>query len=386
MLYNNSTIEPYNNTFRFPVGKLSSGKNLFIHQFYPFFMKNILFWAIIIASITLFLSCGKDTENTVAQPYQNGIFITQEGAFSGGTGTVSFYNRSVGGLKNDIFATENGGAAIGNILQSMTVANGKAYLVVNNANKLMVVDANTFKFQDSIVGTTLPRYLLNIDDKRAFVSEWGANGVVGAVKVLDLATKKFTKTIATGKGAERLLRVGTSVWAVNNGGFDKDSTVAIIDVTSETVTSKINVGTTPNSLVQDANGDVWVLCGGAWGAANGKLVQIKSNVVAATFNVPQGSSNLVINSTKNVLYFVGGKAIYQKDLTAATPSVWIDKPAATATFASLYGLGIDPKTGNILCADAKNFSTAGVVYVFNNARTLQDSLKTGIAPGNFWFQ
>ena len=348
-------------------------------------MKNILFWAIAIASTTLVVSCGKDTENT-AQPFQNGIFITHEGAFSGGTGTVSFYNRSVGDLKNDIFGTENGGAAIGNILQSMTVANGKAYLLVNNANKLMVVDANTFKFQDSIVGTTLPRYLLNIDDKKAFVSEWGANGVVGAVKILDLTTKKFTKTIATGKGAERLLRVGTAVWAVNNGGFDKDSTVAIIDVTSETMTSKINVGIAPNSLVQDANGDVWVLCGGAWGAANGKLVQIKNNVVAATFNVPQGSSSLVINSTKNVLYFVGGKAIYQKDLTATTPSVWIDKPATTATFASLYGLGIDPKTGYVFCADAKDFTKTGVVYVFNNTKTLQDSLKTGIAPSNFWFQ
>ena len=349
-------------------------------------MKNILFWAMCIASTVLVASCDKDPEPTAIQPYQNGVFITHEGAFSGGTGTVSFYNRTVGGLKNDIFGAENSGAAIGNILQSMSVANGKAYLVVNNANKLMVVDANTFKFQDSIVGTTLPRYFLNIDDKKAFVSEWGSNGVVGAVKVLDLATKKFTKTIATGKGAERLLRVGTTVLAVNNGGFDSDSTVAIIDVASEAVTAKIKVGVSPNSLVQDANGDVWVLCSGAWGAANGKLMQIKNNAVVATFNVPQGSSSLVVNSTKNTLYFVGGTAIYQKDLTSATPSVWIGKPTTSATFAALYGLGIDPKTGNVFCADAKDFTKAGVVYVFNSTKTLQDSLKTGIAPSNFWFQ
>ncbi len=349
-------------------------------------MKNIQFWAILIASTVLVAACGKETEPTAVQPYQNTVFITHEGAFSGGTGTVSSYTRTVGGLKNDIFGAENAGAAIGNILQSMSVANGKAYLVVNNANKLMVVDANTFKFQDSIVGTTLPRYFLNIDDKKAFVSEWGSNGVVGAVKVLDLATKKFTKTIATGKGAERLLRVGTAVWAVNNGGFGSDSTVAIIDVATEAVTSKINVGVAPNSLVQDVNGDVWVLCGGSWGAANGKLLQIKNNAVVATFNVPQGSSSLVISNTKTTLYFVGGKAIYQKDLTTTTPSVWIDKPATSVTFASLYGLGIDPKTGNVFCADAKDFTKAGVVYVFNSTKTLQDSLKTGIAPSNFWFQ
>jgi hypothetical protein len=281
---------------------------------------------------------------------------------------------------------DSSGAAVGNILQSVTVANGKAYLAVNNANKIVIADAKTFKFQDSISGTTLPRYLLAIDDKKALVSEWGQNGVVGAVKVLDLTTKKFTKTIATGKGAERLLRVGNTVWVVNNGGFGTDSTVAIIDIASETVTSKINIGVSPNSLVQDANGDVWVLSGGAWGATNGKLVQIKNNALVATYNVPQGSGSLVTNSAKNALFFVGGKAIYQKELTATPPSVWVDKPVATASFGSLYGLGIDPKTGNIFLADAKNYSSAGTVYVFNNAKTLQDSLKTGIIPSNFWFQ
>jgi YVTN family beta-propeller protein len=349
-------------------------------------MKNMKLWAVMTAVSLFFVACGKDPDPVAVLPYESGVFITHEGAFTGGTGSVSFYNRTVGGIKNDIFATENGGAAIGNILQSMTVVGGKAYLVVNNANKIVVADAKSFKFQDSITSTTLPRYLLNIDDKKAFVSEWGSNGVMGAVKVLDLATKKFTKTIATGKGAERLLRVGNAVWAVNNGGFDKDSTVAIIDVASETVTSKINVGVSPNSLVQDANGDIWVLSGGAWGAPNGKLVQIKNNAVVATFNVPQGSGSLVTNTAKNTLYFVGGKAVYQKDLTSAAPSVFVDKPAASAAFGALYGLGIDPKTGNLFLADAKNYSSTGTVYVFNPSKTLADSMKTGIIPSNFWFQ
>ena len=245
-------------------------------------MKNIRFWAMFIAFTVVLASCGgKDPEPTV-QPYESGVFITHEGAFSGGTGTVSFYNRMVGGLKNDIFGTENSGAAIGNILQSMTIANGKAYLVVNNANRITIVDALTFKYQDSISGTILPRYLLTIDDKTAFVSEWGKDGLAGAVKVLDIATKKFTKTIATGKGAERMLRVGTAVWTVNNGGFDSDSTVAVIDVATQVVSSKIQVGVSPNSLVQDVNGDVWVLCGGSFGKTNAKLVQIKNNAVVAT--------------------------------------------------------------------------------------------------------
>jgi len=349
-------------------------------------MKSMKFWTIIVVLSIVVASCKKDAYTIVVQPYESGVFITHEGAFSGGTGTVSFYNRTVGGIKNDIFGTENSGAAIGNILQSITVANGKAYLLVNNANKIIVTDAATFKYQDSIVGTILPRYLLNIDDKTAFVSEWGSNGVLGAIKVLDLTTKKFTKTIPTGKGTERMLKVGNTVWTVNGGGFDKDSTVAVVDIATAAVLSKINIGISPNSLVQDANGDVWVLSGGAYSSANGKLVQIKNNAVVLSFNVPQGSNSLVINSTKNTLYFTGGNAIYQKDLSATTPSVWVDKPTTTATFSALYGLGIDTKTGNIFCADAKNYSSAGTVYIFDSTKSLTDSLKTGIIPSNFWFQ
>ncbi len=346
-------------------------------------MKNRKFWAMFIAFTVVLCACGKDPEPSA---YSSGVFITHEGAFSGGTGTVSFYNRTVGGLKNDIFGTENGGSAIGNILQSMSVANNKAYLAVNNANRLVIVDAQTFKFQDSIGGTLFPRYVLALDDKKAFVSEWGKNGVEGAVRVLDLATKKFTKTIPTGKGAERLLRIGTAVWVVNQGGFDSDSTVALIDIATEVVTSKIKVGVLPNSLVQDANGDVWVLSSGSWNAANGTLVQIKNNAVVATFKVPQGAKSLVTNAAKNALFFVTPKAIYQKDLTTTAPSVWVDKPTTSSVFGELYGLDIDPKTGNLFCADVKNYTVAGVVYVFNATKILQDSLKTGVVPSNFWFQ
>lgn len=341
--------------------------------------------AFLLALALVVASCDPDTP-TVNLPYENGVFITNEGAFSGGTGTVSFYGRSVGSLKNDIFAAENGGAAVGNILQSMTIVGDKAYLMVNNANKVLIINANTFKFQDSVRGLTLPRYLLDINGAKAYISEWGAGGVNGSIKVIDLNTKNIVKTIATGKGAGRMLRIGNAVWVVNDGGFDTDSTVAIIDISTETITSKIAVGTAPNSLVQDANGDIWVLAGGAWGAANGKLVQIRGTNVINTYLVPQGAGALTVNTAKTKLYFKTDNAIYQKELNTIPPSVWVDRPTTTANFGSLYGLGIDPKTDNLFVADAKNFASTGTVYIFNANKMLQDSLRTGIIPNGFCFQ
>lgn len=349
-------------------------------------MKNIQFWAISCALIILFVACGSDEPINVTT-YENGVFITNEGAFTGGTGSVSFYNRTIGGINNDIFGTQNGGAAIGSVLQSMTVIGDKAYLVVNNANKMVVVDAKTFKFQDSIAGTILPRYLIDIDDKKAFLSEWGDGGLKGGVKVYDKTIKKFTKTIATGNGAERMLKANGGLYVTNIGGFASDSTVAFIEIASEAVLQKIKVGVNPNSLVQDVNGDIWVLCEGLYTATTGKLVRVKNNVVVATFDVPQGSKSLVINTAKNTLYFISSDAIYQKDLVATKPVVWKDKPVATAAFGLLYGLGFDGKTNDVYCADAKNFTSNGAVYIFNaDSKTLKDSLKVNVVPSNFWFQ
>jgi hypothetical protein len=349
-------------------------------------MKNIKFLATLCALITLFSACNPDTPNDVTT-FENGVFITNEGAFTGGTGSVSFYNRTIGGIKNDIFGTQNGGAAVGSVLQSMTVIGDKAYLVVNNANKIVVVDAKTFKFQDSISGTTLPRYMIDIDDKKAFLSEWGVGGLKGAVKVYDKVTKKFTKTIATGNGAERMLKANGGLYVTNIGGFDADSTMALIDIASETVLSKIKVGVNPNSLVQDANGDIWVLCEGLYTANFGKLVRVKNNAIVASFDVPQGSKSLVTNTAKNMLYFISSDAIYQKDLTTTKPVIWKDKPITTSAFGLLYGLGFDDKANDVYCADAKNFTSNGAVYIFNaDSKTLKDSLKVNVIPSNFWFQ
>jgi hypothetical protein len=349
-------------------------------------MKNTEFLATLCALVTLFSACTPDTPNDVTT-FESGVFITNEGAFTGGTGSVSFYNRTIGGIKNDIFGTQNGGAAVGSVLQSMTVIGDKAFLLVNNANKVVVVDAKTFKFQDSISGTTLPRYMIDIDDKKAFLSEWGIGGLKGAVKVYDKAAKKFTKTIATGNGAERMLKANGGLYVTNIGGFDADSTMALIDIASETVLSKIKVGVNPNSLVQDANGDIWVLCEGLYTATTGKLMRVKNNTVVATFDVPQGSKSLVTNTAKNTLYFISSDAIYQKDLMTTKPVIWKDKPITTSAFGLLYGLGFDDKTNDVYCADAKNFTTNGAVYIFNaDTKTLKDSVKVNVIPNSFWFQ
>ncbi|MBL7814264.1 MAG: hypothetical protein JNL70_04585 [Saprospiraceae bacterium] len=322
--------------------------------------------------------------------YQTGVFITNEGPFGSGTGTVSYYDRDVDALKNDIFGTENGGATIGNVLQSLTLNNGKGYLIANNANKLVVVDPKTFKTESSLAtGLSLPRYFFHIDANRAYITQFGTDSATSGVAVYDYTTKTIAKVIPTGKGADRILNNTTSggIWVTNSGGLSKDSTVAIISSTADSVVQKIKVGLGPNSMVQDANGDVWVLCGGYFDrVGSGKLVKIRNGAVELSFDVPKYASNLILDKAKTTLYFLADNQIYTKDLLnfgANAPSVFL-KPAS-ATY--LYSLGFDARTGYLWCGDALDFKQSGAVYIIDpTTKTEKKKLTVGIAPNGFVFQ
>ncbi len=338
---------------------------------------------LLFVALLMFTACDPDDVTPSKGAYESGVFITCEGKFSGGTGTVSFYNRVKGGIKNNIFSLENNGAAVGNILQSITVHEGNGYLVVNNANKILIVDPYTFKYKDSIGGLVLPRYVLGADTKKAYVSEWGANGVTGSVKVMDLATKKITKTILTGSGAERMLKIGNRLYVCNGGGFGSDSTVAVIDTDNDVLLSKIQVGLNPSSIIADANGDIWVLSGGSFSRTTGSnLVKIKGNIVVSTFDVPKYASNLVANDTKNTLYYLASKSIWKKDIGTTTPSVFL----TNAAFVTPYALGFDAKSTSLYMGDAKDYASDGALFVIDaTAATVKDSVKVGIIPGGFSF-
>ncbi len=345
-------------------------------------------WAILFACTFILASCDKGDEKP-SELYQTGVFITNEGPFGSGTGTVSYYDRDADINKNDIYGTANSGAAIGNVLQSMNLYSGKAYLIVNNANKMVVANSKTFASESTLAtGLTLPRYFLPIDVNRAYITQWGTDSATSGIVVYDYATKTIAKTIPTGKGADRMIRNATSgaIWVLNSGGLGKDSTVTIVNSLADSVLQKIKVGLGPNSIVQDANGDMWVLCYGEYQKSSGKLVKIRNSTVEYSFDVPYGASNLIADKSKTTLYFIANNQIYSKDLLnfgASAPSVFLKPTGATA----LYGLGFDPKTNLLWCGDAFDFKQSGVVYIIDpTTKTEKKKLTVGVAPNGFIFQ
>lgn len=345
-----------------------------------FYKKNYA-WTLLFAAAFLLSSCKDENITPITNAdYETGVLIANEGLFKTGTGTVSHYDRNTKTVSADIFPAVNGGAKIGNVLQSAKTYNGNTYLMVNNANRVYVVDAKTFKFKDSIKGIELPRYFEAVNSKKAYISGW-ANGV----SVIDLSTNKLIKNIKAGVGADRMLLNGATMWVLNSGAFEADSTITLIDTATDAVVKTLKTAPVPNSIVS-ANGSIWVLCGNY--SNKGKLLEYRNDVLVNSFDAPIAANNLVISKDGATLYFVANNAVYSKETSKpkVNPDVYIAGSTVKSKFKGLYSLGFDNQTGNLFCTDIKDYSANGKVYIFNaSTKVLQDSITAGIIPTFFSF-
>jgi len=339
-----------------------------------------------LAVLLISTSCTKDEDSSPKGAFSNGVFIVNEGPFQTGTGTVTYFNPDSNLVKHDIFEMVND-RPLGNIAQSMTIYNGKGYIVVNNAGKIEVVDVATFKWEATILNLTNPSQLLVVDATKAYVSDW-----IGHVAIVDLTSNKVVKTITAGTGPDAMLKSGNYVYVANTGGFSTDSTVSVIDFTTDKVIKTIKVGDVPSAMVADGNGKIWVLCKGkgfnGWpqkSDTRASLVQIDPTTLAASTKFSFSSTDthpekLVINKQKTMLYFLYNYGVYRFNIKLANAS------PEKINSRSFYSLDYENKTGYLYASDPKNYTSNGIVLRLKaDDGSVVDSIQAGITPRSFAF-
>ena len=316
------------------------------------------------------------------------VYITNEGNFGTGNGSLTIYDNSSNTVTNDVFSTINS-FALGDVVQSMEYFDGKGYICVNNSAKIEVIDQNANYI--ATIPVVSPRYIKQVNATKAYVTDWGVNGV----QVIDLATNTVSSTINCGTGPEGLAISNGFAYICNVGGWGLDSTVTVINTDTDAVETTLTIGDKPNSAVVDVNGNVWVLTGGYteydanWNVVSetpGVLAMINTNTnsVEASYLFPIGNhpEDLMINGAGDKLYYSDGswsKAVYEfgiNDVFLASIPI-INK--------SFYGLGYDPFSNEIYGSDAVDFTQQGWVYRYATTGAVVDSFQVGIIPGSFAF-
>ena len=339
-------------------------------------------------------SCSKDNKKDFKVDYfTNGVYVVNEGSYGAGNSSVSYLNLQDGTMSNDVFAISNG-FPLGDVAQSMTILNNKGYIVVNNSQKIEVVDLNNMLSIATITGFQSPRYFISSNNK-GYVSDWFDNNI----KVIDLSTNTITNTIPTGNGPEQMVINSNKLFVVNVGGFGTDNTVTVIDLVSETVLTTVTVGVNPNSICTDANGKIWVLCSGSTGPdftggtaddIAGSLWKVNSSNQTIETSLPMGQFEHPVKLTKNGagtdLYFLNGSDAYTGKVcktSISNPSVSGLVPLVDRLF---YGLGVHPVYGTIYGGFVPGFTQNGHIFRYELSGNLIDSMEVGIAPNFFVFK
>jgi len=341
-------------------------------------MKNKFCLGLSLLFLTLFFTSCEPENNTGS--YNNGIFVINEGAFGNSNAEVSFIH-SDNAVNNNLYGANNNSAILGDVLQSMHIVGDNAYLVVNNSNKIEVVDIKNFQNKTTLTNFVLPRFMVS-SGGTGYVTEYVNFGINGNVKVIDLSSNTVTDTIQVGIEPENMLLVGNKLLVANSG----DTTVHIINTTNYT---KTNIGDIdrPKYITKTNDGNIWILFTGnpSWAPSpsNGGFLVLNSDAtsIIKTVSLP-GNPNQLTTDGDYLFYELNGN-VYKMDKgsTMAPASSFIVNPSTY-----LYGLSYYSAGNVLLIGDAGTFSSSGTVERYNaSTGAYIDDYNVGVAPSGFVF-
>jgi YVTN family beta-propeller protein len=342
----------------------------------------------ILLLITLITACKKDP---VAPPdlpsvFTNGVFIINEGPYNNGIGTISFLMRDGSSIVHQIYQQANSFIPLGNIVQSMTIINNVAYIAVNNSNKIELASAENMVSMGTIDNINYPAYIIQSGSDKAYVSSWD-----NVIYIISTNETEIIGQIPVGNGPTRMQLINDKVWVLNQGGFGVDSTISVIDPSTDQVIETIDLYPRPTGICQDKNGMVWILCSGKgyWqsGSTKGHLVSVDPDIFEVqndlifpdTINHPE---SLVIDNQMQTLFYNYSDGIYKFDITSTT----LNESAFIQRQGKFYSLGYD-KTDDVLYAsDPVDYNQNGWVFRYRaTTGVIIDSIKAGVVPVNYVF-
>jgi len=346
--------------------------------------------------LTLIMLAGGCEDPQIIRNYESsekGVFIGNEGNFTFGNASLSYYDPDSMKVQNQVFFNTNL-FPVGDVLQSIHIQDTLVFLVINNSGKVQVISSRTFRHVATIKGLSSPRYMIT-DDRTAYISDLHA----ASIAIVDLNTFEVTGSIPVGSSTEQILKIGAHLFAASWSGNNK---VFRFDINSRTVTDSLTVALQPNSMVSDREGRLWVLSDGAYpGSPYGNetaaltVINTDSFKIIKTFTFPGiefSPTRLTINSKGDTLFFLNGgwsgngndlNGVYKMSINATGLPT---DPLIREKKMLFYGLGVDPVSSDIYVSDAIDYLRKGWVYRYSDEGVARDSFKVDIAPASFCFK
>lgn len=332
--------------------------------------------------LILLSSCIKDkpqepVKTAVTVNSDAKVLITNEGNFGWGIGTISLYDPTSGAVIDKYDQQQNGGATLGNVCQSIAKYNNHYYIVINNSNKIVVVNALDFVRTGIISGFNSPRYFLPITYNKAYVSDLYAN----SLQIVDLNTNTIVGAIPVKNGTEEMVLIYNKAFITNTNS----DYCYVVNTTIDAITDSINVGYGSSSISLDKYSKVWVLSSGSSTQA-GKLSRINPVTLqveqSLNFNSGDSPNRLRINKTHDTLYYLN-TGVYQFQISSSTlPAT----PLISEGSKNFYSLGVNPNDYTIYLSDAIDYVQKSKIEIYKPNGNFITNFNGGIISNGFMFE
>ncbi len=339
--------------------------------------------------LAIFTSSCADEDGDPQEPkgdYVNGYFVINEGPFQNGTGTITFVENG-GSVSQNVYRMVNG-EDLGNIVNAMYFADDKGYIVVNNSNKVVVVNRYTMLKEAVIEGNQInnPRHFVAGNGK-GYISNWGdpSNTEDDFITVINLNDNSVLTTIPVGEGPERMTINRDRLYVCLQGGFGSNNKVVVINTVNDVLEKNLIVGDVPNSIVVDSSENIWVLCGGnpSWtgNETPGFLYVIDPTDSSLSFLEFDGTEHpsLLSADLGKMYYNLNGRVFEMNDSDRSLPSEGL--PGLDGFY---YSMTV--QDAELYATDAGDYASEGSLKVFAiSSGSLLETITTGIVPGQVVF-
>ncbi len=345
-------------------------------------MRSKAFLTLIAISVFSLSSCIKENNNqggTVVTYSQKQVGVLCEGNYLWNNARFDVYSLDSERYYPNVFEAANK-MPVGDVLHSGQFSGKYIWLCVNNTGKIMALDRKTMKVVKSRGGLKSPRNILPIGEY-ILVSDLMHN----AVSVLDSGSLNTIHEFKVNLGTLTSNRSGWTEQLIEWNGEAVaacyDGYLMFMNPKSKTST-KIEADTGCQNLVVDANNQLWVLSSVNGVASLVAYGSDKKEIKRFAFSAGSTVSRLCLSPQLNELYFIHQNKVCKLGINAQSLSQ-LDIIYTGAQ--TCYGLGVDPRTGNIFVADAKDYVSNGAMIVLNADKEILKIYPTGIIPGGFVF-
>lgn len=331
-----------------------------------------------------------------------GFYLLNEGNMNMNRASLDFLDFTTGNFHRNTYEEANPGITkgLGDVGNDIGIYGSKLYVVVNNSNKIEVLDAQSTRSLGKI-NLNNGRYL-TFHNGKAYVSSYlgkvgDPNAPNGIVVEIDTATLQITRQVEVGRQPEELAVVGEKLYVANSGGYSPpnyEKTVSVIDLLSFKEVKRIEVAENLHRLKADRYGDLYVSARGNYYDIPSRLYVIDTQTerVKKQFDIP--ASNLAIHGDTAYVYSTewsyetGQNTINYFMLNIKTENLLTQSFITDETKNKIsipYGIAVNPLTKEVYVTDARDYVSPGMLYCFSPAGKLLWSHQTGDIPAHFAF-